>query len=467
MGDQLYQVYYQHGLKPGTSEEAAVERLSKLFKMPPERALKIIRKTGRAVKGGLPLEQARKYQAALDHAGLQTEVRTETPAVAPEPATPAPAEAATSPAQTTAAAVAKPADSPPPAVAGNAGSTPPPAPPGEQQQVDPEDDELRVVQVEFRGEGLEFFKIWIVNLFLTIITLGIYSAWAKVRNTQYFYGNTLIEGSSFNYTADPIVILKGRLLAVGFFVLYALANEFVPLLGLLFFVLLLFFIPWVVVRALAFNARNSMYRNIRFNFTGRVGDAARIFLLWPILIPFTLGLILPYIWFLQRRFIIGNSHYGTTEFRFHANAGDYYRIFLILLGILVAGGLLFGLATVLGLGALGLPLMIALYLLLFAYYSAATANLQYNSSTLAQHSFSMNLQTLQIAWLYFSNTLGILLTLGLFIPWAQVRMARYRAQCLQLHVIGSLDHFIEQEQQQVSALGEQVGEVFDLGVSVI
>ncbi len=30
----------------------------------------------------------------------------------------------------------------------------------------------------FTGNGGEYFRIWIVNLMLTIVTLGIYSAWA-------------------------------------------------------------------------------------------------------------------------------------------------------------------------------------------------------------------------------------------------------------------------------------------------
>ena len=43
---------------------------------------------------------------------------------------------------------------------------------------------------EFRGDPKEYFRIWIVNLALTILTLGIYSAWAKVRKQRYFYLST-------------------------------------------------------------------------------------------------------------------------------------------------------------------------------------------------------------------------------------------------------------------------------------
>ncbi|MDR3346857.1 MAG: DUF898 domain-containing protein, partial [Campylobacteraceae bacterium] len=38
---------------------------------------------------------------------------------------------------------------------------------------------------EFRGNATDFFAIWFVNLLLSLITLGIYSPWAKVRNNQY------------------------------------------------------------------------------------------------------------------------------------------------------------------------------------------------------------------------------------------------------------------------------------------
>ena len=49
----------------------------------------------------------------------------------------------------------------------------------------------------FTGTGKEYFKIWIVNILLSIVTLGIYSAWAKVRTEKYLHGNTFLNGSSF------------------------------------------------------------------------------------------------------------------------------------------------------------------------------------------------------------------------------------------------------------------------------
>jgi len=45
------------------------------------------------------------------------------------------------------------------------------------------DSAERRFPVEFTAGAGEYFRIWIVNLALTIVTLGVYSAWAKVRRS--------------------------------------------------------------------------------------------------------------------------------------------------------------------------------------------------------------------------------------------------------------------------------------------
>jgi uncharacterized membrane protein YjgN (DUF898 family) len=88
--------------------------------------------------------------------------------------------------------------------------------------------EIQQYPVQFHGSAGEYFKIWIVNLALTILTLGIYSAWAKVRSSRYFLGNTELAGYRFGYVADPFYILKGRLLLVGLFVLQYFLRLVIP-----------------------------------------------------------------------------------------------------------------------------------------------------------------------------------------------------------------------------------------------
>ncbi len=455
MENNHYEVFYQEGLKPEVSELQATEQLSQLFKVSAEQAQAMIQATNRVIKGELSREQAEKYVVALDKVGMRVEMRISAEQAMPidlEDVTPLMVDAADQ------AATFSPA---------------------KKQQVNydraiPSNE--RLLPVEFNGKGFEYFKIWIVNILLTILTLGIYSAWAKVRNKQYFYGNTLIDGSSFHYTARPLTILKGRLIALGLFLVYLLINQFMPILGLVLFLLLLGFLPWIIIRSLAFNARNSLYRNIRFNFEASTGEALKAYLLWPILLLPTLGLILPFVWYKQSLFLVNNSAYGTTPFEFKASAGDYYKIFFVFLAVLLVLGLILaGLFALVGVNpqnpelmmALVGPLTLAFYLFMFAFLAAALGNLYFNSSVLAEHGFVNRLHARNLAWIYLTNTFAIALSLGLLIPWAQVRMMRYRASCLQLKAQGSLDDFISAEQDKVSALGEQVGEVFDMEVSVI
>jgi len=115
----------------------------------------------------------------------------------------------------------------------------------------------------FTGSGGEYFKIWIVNILLTIITLGIYSAWAKVRNKQYFYGNTYLADSSFEYTAEPMQILKGRIIAIIAYFVYSIGASLIPVLNMIFPIILLVATPWIIMKSIAFNAHYSQYRNVR------------------------------------------------------------------------------------------------------------------------------------------------------------------------------------------------------------
>ncbi len=442
MAEQKFEIYYI-GLKRGVSEEEALNGLVTLLKIEDIAAIRIIRKTHFILSSGLIEVTAQQYLRAFIDVGLEVALR---------PCSTQQHE--------------------------SLDTDPTEIQPHSYSQSTSLSATVTVSPIEFKGKGFEYFKIWIVNIFLTIITLGIYSAWAKVRNKQYFYGNTFLEGTSFRYTAKPIEILKGRLIALGFLVIYSLVNQFNPLIGFVIFIILMTFFPWIIVRSLQFNARNSVFRNVRFNFDAKAKDAAIVFLLLPILVPLTLGLILPYIWYRQSQFFVNHSSFGTKSFKFSAVAKDYYKIFLNIFLLIISLGIVFAiLANVIGVsdsvelqqqfGIIFAPILMLVYLFIFAYSATALGNLFFNATTIQAHGFISQLKLPQMAWLYFSNTLGIVLTLGLFIPWAQVRIAKYRCEKLFLNMNGSLDNFINAELQHVNALGEQVGEVFDMDVSIL
>ena len=317
----------------------------------------------------------------------------------------------------------------------------------------------------FSGQGGEYFKIWIVNIFLTILTLGIYSAWAKVRRQRYFYGNTRLGNAAFEYLADPKVILRGRLIAFGIFAAYSGVNQFYPPLAAVFSFAFAGAMPWLVVRSLAFRARNTSFRNIRFDFKGKYGQAAKAFLWMPILIPLTVGLMYPYVVRAQKGMMIENTTYGTTSFSFKARVRDFYEVFVPILVLLIGGGML-----VYGLVRFSVPLAIVtgalLYLVLHSYASAHLANLVYNHSRVGPHRLRSNLRARELAVLHLTNLVGIAVTFGLFIPWAKVRLAKYRADHLQLLAASDLDTFASGELKKVGSAGEEIGEMFDLAIGV-
>ncbi|RYY04893.1 MAG: DUF898 domain-containing protein [Gammaproteobacteria bacterium] len=335
----------------------------------------------------------------------------------------------------------------------------------------------------FSGKGVEYFKIWIVNILLSIVTLGIYSAWAKVRNKQYFYGNTQLANNTFEYTANPIKILKGRVIAVILYGALIFANHISPIASVIATIVFLIFLPIIIVNSLRFNARYSSYRNISFNFSGTIWGAVKAFILWPLAGIFTLGLLFPFSWKRQSQYITNNHSYGTEPFVFDVHIKEYYKMLLVLIGAtvvfivaigIIVGGSIFALASG---GATSdpkalisiIPAMfayLAYYLAVVAYVIVTLTNLHWNNTRLNKHSFSSNWSIPSYAGLLLTNTLGILITLGLFIPFAKVRAANYKANHTTFIAEGNLDSFIAKKLEQSSSLAEGVHDIFDIDISI-
>ncbi|MCC4800538.1 hypothetical protein BCT30_22155 [Enterovibrio norvegicus] len=123
-------------------------------------------------------------------------------------------------------------------------------------------------KMTFHGSGREYFGIWIVNILLSVLTLGIYSAWAKVRTKRYFYGNTELAGDRFEYHATPIQILIGRIVATIAVIIWFAVGQFFPIASMFLLVFGLLVMPWLLRNNARFNAKMTSFRNVRLNFTG-------------------------------------------------------------------------------------------------------------------------------------------------------------------------------------------------------
>ena len=328
--------------------------------------------------------------------------------------------------------------------------------------------------VEFTASTGEYFRIWIVNLALTILTIGIYSAWAKVRKKRYFYAHTRIDGENFEYRANPIAILKGRIIAVGALALFYGVGQFAPSFQWVFFIAAIFVVPWLLVRSMAFNAYNTAYRNIRLHFRGTYGACLKLLLIWGPVAVFTGGLGYPHLKIRLVRFAAENHFYGATQFAIGDINNLFHHIYLKAFGLgflLVVGAIAFGFANF-GeppSGGAGLALTVGGYigyLLIFAFIRARIANATFNHLTLGPVHFGCKLGAFHLFWLYVVNIIAIIVTLGLATSWAVVRTMRYRAEKMTLLATGGLESFVAAESAPVSAAGEEVGEMFDVDIGL-
>ncbi len=466
MGATRYQVIYQGAILEGFDMAAVCRNVARIFAISEEKAKKVIASSRLVLKKDLDEPAARRQVVGLSKAGLKVVLgKYEAPAAppAPAPAPPAPVADLAQGAQPQRASAARLAGGAAAAAATQAAE----APSATRTQASR-------MAFGFEGSGSEYFRVWIVNVLLTIVTLGIYSAWAKVRRKQYFYGNTSLGDTGFEYLADPVKILKGRILVLAVILVTGFLSSFHPLIQPVFTLVFVLVLPWFVVRALAFNARNSAFRNIRFGFSATYGQAFKVYVMWPALAALTLGVLSPYAFFKQRKFVVENSRYGKTAFSFNAKAKDYYRIFMVtslpVLALLLLGALLalfpdlaFSLLAFGPLLALGL---LPAYLWGFAYFSVGTGNLLYRSTRLGPHRLDSVMKVGGYLRLIMVNTLATALTLGLFHPWAKVRTAHYKAEHLTLIPGGDLDTFITASRDEVGALGDAASDFFDIDLGL-
>ncbi len=343
-------------------------------------------------------------------------------------------------------------------------------------------------QLRFTGSGGEYFGIWIVNLLLTIVTLGIYSAWAKVRRLQYFYRNTEIAGSSFDFHGSPVRILIGRVIALVMLFAYNYSVRLHSAVTLVVLVLLAVVMPWLLRNSFRFRLYNTSWRGTRFHFRGAVARAYRVFLLNGFLTLITLYVLAPFTHQRLKAYQHDNTWFGRTQCSFHARVGQFYSIYLLLLLSLVAFGLVIAFSGVGGTfaalgqaGKLGGHVnpaalirffavvyggLIVIAILIGPVFHALITNLIWNNTRLGEHRIECNMSPFKLIWITVSNFVLVLLTLGLFTPWAVVRLAKFQLESVRLLPAGDLQEFVAAEPETLGAVGEEAATAFDFDISL-
>ena len=153
---------------------------------------------------------------------------------------------------------------------------PPAAPPSEARPA----RDIEAWPLAFTGDGGVYFGVWIVNILLTIVTLGLFTPWARRRTIRYFYGHTLVAGSPLEFTAGIRSMVFGFLLFAAFYIALNVASETGQ--ALLYGVIVaggVLLAPFLWGSAMRFRLGHTRWRGLRLRFTAGWGEVYRAS--WP------------------------------------------------------------------------------------------------------------------------------------------------------------------------------------------
>ncbi len=307
----------------------------------------------------------------------------------------------------------------------------------------------QVSRLSFHGTGGSLFGIYIVNLFLTLITLGIYSFWGRVKVRKYLLSETECAGDRFAYHGTGKELLIGTLKAALVFgvpigILSVVRDVLAvrPVMkivsAVLIYGIILVFIPLAMVSARRYRLSRISWREIRFSLRGRSWDFIKLFIAGTFLSGITLSLYYPFFQTKLYGFLTSHSYFGNRKFDFDGHGKDLFgRYVLALLLILPTLGLY------------------------WLWFLARKRRYFAEHTSFVTARFRSTVTGGRLLRLYLGNVL-LLLPLGLGLPWAFVRTTRFNLTHLTLD--GALDlEGIVQEPQIVPALGEGFASFLDMG----
>ncbi len=234
------------------------------------------------------------------------------------------------------------------------------------------------MDIVYRGKMLPFFRLMLVNVALTVVTLGVYRFWAKTRMRRYLWSAIAPGYDPLEYTGNGVEKLLGFLIAVAFLAVYlGLFQLFLGFLGLSLFnasddpaakvfhlvlaqaslIAVVPFFFYAQYRARRYILSRTRWRGIRFGVDPDAwGYVWRALGHW-LLTILSLGLLLPRQTFWLEKYKIDRTWYGNAQF---VQGGSWPMLYrgmkhlIIAIGIMIIGGILIPFGTTL----LGIPLIV-------------------------------------------------------------------------------------------------------------
>jgi len=142
---------------------------------------------------------------------------------------------------------------------------------------------IAAYRLRFSGTGGEYFRVWIVNVLLSIVTLGLYTPWARRRTARWFYDHTLIADSPLEFTAPLRKMVFSFILFALLYIAYQIAAETGQETMVLFFIVAAAVLaPYIWGSAMRFRLASTRWRGLQLHFAAGWKD---VYLAsWPIFV---------------------------------------------------------------------------------------------------------------------------------------------------------------------------------------
>lgn len=379
----------------------------------------------------------------------------------------------------------------------------------------------------YDGRLGDIYRIFVVNLLLGLVTLGVYRFWGKTRIRRYLWSHTAYDGDRFEYTGTGGELFRGFLVVAAVFAGIALvlggAGLAIALvypdnlmmaelatLGLhsLVYIVGLYLLLAGQYMALRYRLTRTRWRAIRSALDGSPWKYGLAAFAWMLAIGASLGFARPVADVALARWLIRNVFFGTAQARLHAagdggglyvpyvvswfaTVGGVFLFYGVAVGLIAANapllhrvlgdgqhGPLVDVEALLGdpeiVGMLwriaaamllaGIPALMAVLIARCWYLTALFRRLG-EMTELAGLRPRTTFSTVQLWQLVAGNFLIILFTLGLGSPLVQHRSLRFVAARIEL--VGTVDgETIGQSPFAAPGRGEGLVEALDAGVGL-
>ena len=382
------------------------------------------------------------------------------------------------------------------------------------------------IELFFSGKGSDYFKIWITNLALTIITFGLYYPWAKARRQRYFWAHTVVDGHSLGFHGKATSMFKGYAIASVLAIIYYALSEFAPIYQIAMFAFLALIYPILFRASLRFLLLNTSWRGLRFRFLGSVQQSywylAPIMLIsflltaTPLMVVYftgadfndifnitdtkywwAIGMLLvttfllvligvPLAYFKIKKYQKDFYSYASLKTQFNGTGWQFYKILIKTVGVSMIAGMALG--TIFGILAIAFAFamtafadnsfmqiitgfamtaaFVANYLLIGvivnSYFTSRHFNFFWGKLTANGLKINANLQLKKLIFLNAKNYILIVLTLGLYYPFAKIASTKLQVESLNFESTINFDDLISNSPtDQQGNFGEAMSDLFD------